>query len=78
MDEQLRFLCASSLDGADAAEPTVGDVLRGKERRPSDLVHTHPQETLRDAIEILREYGAPQMPVVGAERPSWPARSPVR
>ena len=32
-----------------------------------DLVHTHPSETLRDAIEILREYGVSQMPVVGAE-----------
>jgi cystathionine beta-synthase len=32
-------------------------------------VHTHPSETLRDAIEILREYGVSQMPVVGAEPP---------
>ena len=30
---------------------------------------THPSETLRDAIEILREYGVSQMPVVGAEPP---------
>ena len=59
----------SSLDGADAAEPTVGDVLRGKSGGLPDLVHTHPQETLRDAIEILREYGVSQMPVVGAEPP---------
>jgi cystathionine beta-synthase len=28
-----------------------------------------PSETLRDAIEILREYGVSQMPVVGAEPP---------
>ena len=27
------------------------------------LVHTHPNETVRDAIEILREYGVSQMPV---------------
>ncbi|GAB93878.1 cystathionine beta-synthase [Gordonia rhizosphera] len=51
------------------AEPVVGDVLRGKDGALPDLVHTHPQETLRDAIEILREYGVSQMPVVGAEPP---------
>ncbi len=52
-----------------ATEPVVGDVLRGKDGALPDLVHTHPQETLRDAIEILREYGVSQMPVVGAEPP---------
>jgi cystathionine beta-synthase len=56
------------LDGG-TAEPTVGDVLRGKSGALPDLVHTHPSETLRDAIEILREYGVSQMPVVGAEPP---------
>ncbi len=50
-------------------EPTVGDVLRGKSGGLPDLVHTHPSETLRDAIGILREYGVSQMPVVGAEPP---------
>ena len=34
-----------------------------------DLVHTHPSETVRDAIEILHEYGVSQMPVVKAEPP---------
>ncbi|KNA90748.1 cystathionine beta-synthase [Gordonia sp. w5E2] len=56
------------LDGG-KPEPLVGDVLRGKTGTLPDLVHTHPQETLRDAIEILREYGVSQMPVVGAEPP---------
>ncbi|MBP1160199.1 cystathionine beta-synthase [Rhodococcus sp. PvR044] len=56
------------LDGK-VHEPTVGDVLRGKSGELPDLVHTHPSETLRDAIEILREYGVSQMPVVGAEPP---------
>jgi cystathionine beta-synthase len=51
------------------AERTVGDVLRGKSGALPDLVHTHPSETLRDAIEILREYGVSQMPVVKAEPP---------
>ncbi|AZG45023.1 cystathionine beta-synthase [Gordonia insulae] len=58
----------SPLDGK-ARESLVGDVLRGKTGALPDLVHTHPQETLRDAIEILREYGVSQMPVVGAEPP---------
>jgi len=56
------------LDGS-VVEPTVGDVLRGKSGALPDLVHTHPQETVRDAIGILREYGVSQMPVVGAEPP---------
>lgn len=56
------------LDGS-VAEPTVGDVLRGKSGALPDLVHTHPSETIRDAIGILREYGVSQMPVVGAEPP---------
>ena len=49
--------------------PTVGDVLRGKSGALPNLVHTHPSETVRDAIGILREYGVSQMPVVGAEPP---------
>ncbi|MFD6881003.1 cystathionine beta-synthase [Rhodococcus sp. NPDC060084] len=56
------------LDGKPDAS-TVGDVLRGKSGDLPDLVHTHPSETVRDAIEILREYGVSQMPVVGAEPP---------
>ena len=48
---------------------TVADVLRTKTGTLPDLVHTHPTETVRDAIEILHEYGVSQMPVVGAEPP---------
>ncbi|EKF22625.1 cystathionine beta-synthase [Mycolicibacterium hassiacum DSM 44199] len=58
----------SRLDGS-TGESTVGDVLRAKSGGLPDLVHTHPSETIRDAIEILREYGVSQMPVVGAEPP---------
>ena len=58
----------SRLDGS-TEESTVGDVLRGKSGALPDLVHTHPSETVRDAIGILREYGVSQMPVVGAEPP---------
>ena len=48
---------------------TVGDVLRAKSGETPSLVHTHPSETVRDAIEILREYNVSQMPVVKAEPP---------
>lgn len=48
---------------------TVADVLRMKTGRLPDLVHTHPNETVHDAIAILHEYGVSQMPVVVAEPP---------
>ena len=48
---------------------TVGDVLRAKTGVMPALVHTHPSDTVRDAIEILREYNVSQMPVVKAEPP---------
>ncbi|WP_149202307.1 cystathionine beta-synthase [Actinotalea subterranea] len=47
----------------------VGDVLRSKSGALPDLVHAHPTDTVRDAIEILHEYGVSQMPVVKAEPP---------
>ncbi|MET7640385.1 cystathionine beta-synthase [Streptomyces sp. NPDC005438] len=58
------------LDG----EPTtvrVGDVLKDKEGAIPSLVHMHPEETVGQAIEVLREYGVSQMPVVkpGAGHP---------
>jgi cystathionine beta-synthase len=53
----------------EAGERSVGEVLRSKSGTLPDLVHTHPTETVRDAIEILREYGVSQMPVVKAEPP---------
>ena len=50
-------------------ERTVGEVLRAKSGSIPALVHTHPTETIREAIDILREYGVSQMPVVKAEPP---------
>ncbi|SFD03208.1 cystathionine beta-synthase [Nocardioides terrae] len=54
---------------AEAPHQTVGEVLRGKSGRLPDLVHTHPSETVAEAIHILQEYGVSQMPVVRAEPP---------
>ncbi|HEY3088767.1 MAG TPA: cystathionine beta-synthase [Jatrophihabitantaceae bacterium] len=48
---------------------TVGDVLLQKSGEVPPLVHVHPNETVREAIDILREYGVSQMPVVKAEPP---------
>jgi len=47
----------------------VGDVLREKTGDLPTLVHTHPNETVAEAVAILREYGVSQMPVVRAEPP---------
>jgi cystathionine beta-synthase len=55
--------------GAPATTRTVGEVLRGKSGRLPDLVHTHPSETVAEAVAILREYAVSQMPVVRAEPP---------
>jgi cystathionine beta-synthase len=52
-------------------QQTVGDVMARKTVGGSlpSFVHTHPTETVREAIDILREYGVSQMPVVRAEPP---------
>ncbi|MCK8680713.1 MULTISPECIES: cystathionine beta-synthase [Streptomyces] len=49
----------------------VGDVLRDKEGAIPTLVHMHPDETVGQAIDVLREYGVSQMPIVkpGAGHP---------
>jgi cystathionine beta-synthase len=52
-----------------SAGTTVGDVLRRKTGEMPELVHVHPQDTVREAIDILREYSVSQMPVVKAEPP---------
>ncbi|KIF74764.1 cystathionine beta-synthase [Streptomyces sp. 150FB] len=56
--------------GGDAA--AVIDVLKHKEGGTMPhLVHMHPEETVGEAIDVLREYGVSQMPIVkpGAGHP---------
>ncbi|HEX7104665.1 MAG TPA: cystathionine beta-synthase [Acidothermaceae bacterium] len=48
---------------------TVADVLKRKGTRLPQMVHLHPTETVREAIDVLREYGVSQVPVVRAEPP---------
>ncbi len=50
-------------------EKTVRDVVRGKNGALPDLVHAHPTDTVRDAIEIMSKYGVSQLPVLSAEPP---------
>ena len=52
-------------------EARVADVIARKDGGLPNLVHMHPDETVGQAIEVLREYGVSQMPVVkpGAGHP---------
>jgi len=53
----------------DHSGATVGDVLRRKDGTTPELVHVHPNETVAEAVAILREFEVSQMPVVNAEPP---------
>ncbi|HSZ40004.1 MAG TPA: cystathionine beta-synthase [Trebonia sp.] len=57
---------------APGAEPTVADVLvtlHPERTRLPALVHVHPDETVGQAIALLREYDVSQLPVVREEPP---------
>ena len=53
----------------DADEHTVRDVLHAKTGSIPALVHVHPTDTVRDAIDIMAEFGVSQLLVLGAEPP---------
>ncbi|EME63868.1 cystathionine beta-synthase [Amycolatopsis decaplanina] len=53
----------------DSSGATVGDVLMKKSGSLPSLVHSHPNETVAEAVAILSEFGVSQMPVVSAEPP---------
>ena len=50
-------------------EATVATLLENKSGAMPPLVHVHPTETVRDAIDYMREYGISQLPVLKAEPP---------
>ena len=50
-------------------EKTVADVVSHKTGSLPDLVHAHPSDTVRDAIQIMTKYGVSQLPVLTAEPP---------
>ncbi len=65
-DEWMRsygFLQGTEQDAA------VSDVLATKDGSLPALVHTHPNETVLDAINILNEYGVSAIPVLSQEPP---------
>ncbi len=51
------------------AGPTVADLLATRETSLPALVHVHPDETVAQAIALLREYDVSQLPVVQQEPP---------
>jgi cystathionine beta-synthase len=65
-DWMARYGFLGSPDGQGA---TVADVLEEKGARLPELVHVHPTETVREAIDVMREYGVSQLPVLKAEPP---------
>jgi cystathionine beta-synthase len=54
-----------------AGGETVAEVMnrKGQTGPIPPLVHAHPDETVRETIALLKEYGVSQMPVVKAEPP---------
>ncbi|GAA3911748.1 cystathionine beta-synthase [Actinoplanes auranticolor] len=50
-------------------EATVAAALGSKSGEMPPLIHVHPTETVRDAIDYMREYGVSQLPVLKAEPP---------
>ncbi|MDJ0355014.1 cystathionine beta-synthase [Paenarthrobacter sp. PH39-S1] len=50
-------------------EPAIGEVLRSKNGQLPALVHIHPNETVRDVINLMSEYGVSQIPVLTQEPP---------
>ncbi len=63
------WLTAFGFLGTGRTERTAGEILATRVGNIPDLVHVHPNETLRDAIDLFSEYQISQIPVVTAEPP---------
>ena len=50
-------------------EASVGEILKAKTGELPDLVHIHPNESVRDVINIMNEYGVSHIPVLSQEPP---------
>ena len=50
-------------------EASVGEVLKSKTGELPELVHIHPNETVRDVINIMNEFGVSHIPVLSQEPP---------
>jgi cystathionine beta-synthase len=64
-----RWMARYGFLATSGAEATVADVLSSKPGGMPELVHVHPTETVREAIDYMREYGVSQLPVLKAEPP---------
>ncbi len=53
----------------ETSEPKVADVLARKAGGLPEFVHAHPDETVAQAVAILREYNVSQLPVMKQEPP---------
>lgn len=54
---------------ASGDDSSVGEILQSKTGELPDLVHIHPNETVRDVINIMNEYGVSHIPVLSQEPP---------
>ena len=61
-----------------SATQTVGEVLRGKDGRLPDLVHTHPTRRSPRRCRSCRSTASRRCRWSAPSRRSWPPRSPVR
>jgi cystathionine beta-synthase len=68
-DWMARYGFMTSANSRAGGEATVAEVLDAKGDSLPEMVHVHPTETVRDAIDIMREYGVSQLPVLKAEPP---------
>lgn len=55
-----------------ASGPLIESLLAGRDPDLPLLVHTHPDETVRTAIEIMREYGVSQFPAIPSPSSAGP------
>ncbi|WP_025273030.1 cystathionine beta-synthase [Haloglycomyces albus] len=63
------WMTAYGFMSAGSADMTVANVLERKRLDLPQLVHLHPTDTIREAIDIMREYSVSQLPVLQAEPP---------
>lgn len=63
------WLVAYGFLGAPDTDQTAGDILAARDGSIPALVHLHPNESIRDAIDLFHEYQVSQVPVVTAEPP---------
>ncbi|MEJ4113236.1 cystathionine beta-synthase [Corynebacterium kroppenstedtii] len=71
-DEWMRSYGFDTGHLRDEDELTIADIIRRKNDAGNGLptvVYVHPNETIRDAVGVLRRFNVSQMPVVGAEPP---------